>query len=815
MKNLFLAISVFLATLSYGQDANVKKLIKLAEKGDVQAQTELADAYFKGKGVRRSYQEAVVWLEKVAETGDLNAQYQLAQCYFNGKGVPKSPQKGVEWLTKVADAGNPEAQRELALCYRDGKGVEQSKEKYYALIEKHAEKEKPEVQLDLAKAYHSGEGVTKDVNKAKYWAEQASKNGNSEAELLLASWTYEVNASNPEAIKRLTQVANKGNTEAQRMLADAYLEGKGVEKSEAKAIEMLEKAAKGGDAEAMYQLGNFYFYGNSPLIGKYYKKAINYYTQAANKGNAAAQAQLALCFYNGIGTNASPKDAFSWILKSVNTNPTPKAQNNLGVCYAVGIGAQPSNAQALEFFQKAAEAGDVTAQYNLGNMLLQEGQLDVKKGFDYLEKAAAANHLLALKKLGDLYFNGKYTNQSFERAFEYYTKASKQTPTPQKEMLDYFYQGQEEAYADVLYNLSQCYAEGKGVKKSMREASKWAVKAAGLSNKYAFDWLNKIVEKNDPKESPEVILAVADGYFYAKGTSKQNDKAFPLYEKLAKQQDNTTAQKRLMEYYFEVKNPDKNDEKAVYWAERVAKKGDASTQFSLGKYYMTMVPDVKPQPATPAPKPTPKQTTKKPTATTTPTVAVTSSRSIEPNSPEAEARAELLRRQRGGKSISSAKQQYAVRASTRPAVAQNAPKTPMKHLNETKGIHWLAKAAEQNNVEALNELGSYYFEKQNFGQALANFQKSAQRDYAQGQYNLANCYYNGNGIDRSYEKAANYYKLSARKDYAPAQFRLGHCYYHGEGIEQSDSRAADWFEQACDNGEKKACDMLKVVTAKK
>ena len=116
MKNLFLAVSIFLATLSYGQDVNVKKLIKLAEKGDVQAQTELADADFKGKGVRRSYQEAVVWLEKVAETGDLNAQYQLAQCYFNGKGVPKSPQKGVEWLTKVADAGNPEAQRELALC---------------------------------------------------------------------------------------------------------------------------------------------------------------------------------------------------------------------------------------------------------------------------------------------------------------------------------------------------------------------------------------------------------------------------------------------------------------------------------------------------------------------------------------------------------------------------------------------------------------------------------------------------------------------------------------------------------------------------
>ena len=58
-----------------------------------------------------------------------------------------------------------------------------------------------------------------------------------------------------------------------------------------------------------------------------------------------------------------------------------------------GDRSTPLKCASLRVFQKAAEAGDVTAQYNLGNMLLQEGQLDVKKGFDYLEKAAAANHL--------------------------------------------------------------------------------------------------------------------------------------------------------------------------------------------------------------------------------------------------------------------------------------------------------------------------------------------------------------------------------------------------------------------------------------
>ena len=96
MKNLFLAVSVFLASLAYGQDTSVKKLMKLAEKGDVQAQAELADAYFNGKGVNRSYRDAVVWLEKVAESGDAKAQYQLGQCYFIGQGVAKSEEKAAE-----------------------------------------------------------------------------------------------------------------------------------------------------------------------------------------------------------------------------------------------------------------------------------------------------------------------------------------------------------------------------------------------------------------------------------------------------------------------------------------------------------------------------------------------------------------------------------------------------------------------------------------------------------------------------------------------------------------------------------------------
>ncbi|WP_407933911.1 tetratricopeptide repeat protein, partial [Capnocytophaga leadbetteri] len=67
----------------------------------------------------------------------------------------------------------------------------------------------------------------------------------------------------------------------------------------------------------------------------------------------------------------------------------------------------------------------------------------------------------------------------------------------------------------------------------------------------------------------------------------------------------------------------------------------------------------------------------------------------------------------------------------------------------------------------------------------------------------------------SYEKAAELYRQSARNGYPIAQYRLAHCYFHGEGIGQSDDRAADWFDQACENGVQRGCEMLKVVSGKK
>lgn len=95
------------------------ELVKKAEAGDRKAQSDLGMAYFKGKGVKQSYIEALKWFTKAAEQGDAESQYQIGLLYYGGIGVEKSRTKAIEWYKKAAAQGHKEAVAELK--YLNGK----------------------------------------------------------------------------------------------------------------------------------------------------------------------------------------------------------------------------------------------------------------------------------------------------------------------------------------------------------------------------------------------------------------------------------------------------------------------------------------------------------------------------------------------------------------------------------------------------------------------------------------------------------------------------------------------------------------------
>ena len=84
----------------------------LADRGDADAQYNLAQAYFLGRGVPQNMTLAEQWYERAARQGhpEATANYGLL-LFQNGR-----RQDSIPYITRAADAGDPRAQYVLGIC---------------------------------------------------------------------------------------------------------------------------------------------------------------------------------------------------------------------------------------------------------------------------------------------------------------------------------------------------------------------------------------------------------------------------------------------------------------------------------------------------------------------------------------------------------------------------------------------------------------------------------------------------------------------------------------------------------------------------
>jgi len=95
----------------------------LAEKGDAEAQYQMASIYGRGEGVEKDFKEAAKWHRKAADQGFAMAQNDLGSMYEKGLGVEQDFKEAVKWWHKAAYKGFPMAQRNLGAIYYRGDGV--------------------------------------------------------------------------------------------------------------------------------------------------------------------------------------------------------------------------------------------------------------------------------------------------------------------------------------------------------------------------------------------------------------------------------------------------------------------------------------------------------------------------------------------------------------------------------------------------------------------------------------------------------------------------------------------------------------------
>lgn len=69
-----------------------------AKQGDPDAQFDIAERYYKGRGVEKSLDDAVVWYQRAANAGHDRAQCTLAMLVFIGRGVDPDPAEAWKWM---------------------------------------------------------------------------------------------------------------------------------------------------------------------------------------------------------------------------------------------------------------------------------------------------------------------------------------------------------------------------------------------------------------------------------------------------------------------------------------------------------------------------------------------------------------------------------------------------------------------------------------------------------------------------------------------------------------------------------------------
>ncbi len=134
----------------------------------------------------------------------------------------------------------------------------------------------------------------------------------------------------------------------------------------------------------------------------------------------------------------------------------------LGVKHAEGVGVATSIDQAVIWYQRAADAGVVSARFNLAKLYLNGKRVkrNRKLGLSHLESAISALHPPSLFTKGQMHYQGNHVRRSRRLAVKYWAQAAQL--------------GHKRAQLAV----ARAYEKGDGVGRDPALAAVWRERAA-------------------------------------------------------------------------------------------------------------------------------------------------------------------------------------------------------------------------------------------------------------------------------------------------------------------------------------------------
>ena len=369
----------------------------------------MGHALEEGRGVERSYFNALWWYRKAADQEDAEAQLRLGSMFEEGKGVQRSDLKASEWYRRAADQGDAEAQLRLSHILGQGRDVGISENDAANWAKKAAEQGLATAQFRFGEMLSQGKGVARSYKDAVYWWKRA---------------------------------ADQGDIDVQCALGWMLANGTGTERSDESAVGWWKRAADQGDARAEFNLGYMIYSGRCtipvsisqpPFIDKSmpFKGPPNVwlFTSSAHKGHGPAVLALAsLALGALISEDGDELEARSAYGSEKEARPYSRKSNE----------TREFRKEILDLLAIAADLGVEEAETVLGQATSGDWESAVQRSKRYLcnppgseseydmKEAYYAGDATAAMRLGDYYSEGRGGKPNYRLALEWYEEANRQ-----------------------------------------------------------------------------------------------------------------------------------------------------------------------------------------------------------------------------------------------------------------------------------------------------------------------------------------------------------------------------------------------------
>ena len=229
----------------------------------------------------------------------------------------------------------------------------------------------------------------------------------------------------------------------------------------------------GASATELYNNGIKYRDGKG--VYKDYKKAFDYFYEAANKGLKEAQNEVGFAYFKGEGVRQSDVEAVKWFEKAALQNHVP-AQLNLASCYEMGRGVPKDMTKVFYWYKMAAQNGSASAMNRTGKNY-EKGYgvyQNINEAINWYIKACKLNYGPAFTNLGYICLNGTGV------------------PANSYQAAQYFQQGANAGDIEAKFALGCCYLRGIGVMPNSQLGLYYVREAANQGFEPAIDLLRQL-----------------------------------------------------------------------------------------------------------------------------------------------------------------------------------------------------------------------------------------------------------------------------------------------------------------------------------